>query len=527
MWNSFWNIFKGGKGDMPLTTTPESFASWKACIITKKSPRLPAPADCSIRLWDHQRAMLYRCRYIEEHPIVASSKTLFSQRYMKQDNVKKDTPIGIGIMKDPPGAGKTYAMLALAALDPPTKQTLVVAPKNIVSQWEDSITAMFGGLFPWTKVTYESINRLYVNPNTFSKQRILLMDETLIDAFGLAFEGSLHRVVFDEIDNLSGHMTQPINTQRVWFMSASFNPDDADCADGLPYTFDRSLISKIICYSDATFVQESVNLEEPDTEICKCDDADISLFRLIVPDSVITSLHGCNIRPLVKHTDYDQPASEATCEKIARWYLEHLDKTIDTCKQEIQKLEKKRNEDPDDPIMQEHIKTTLEITEQKLKTSTEHVTILESRLADYRPGIVNTKQAVFETKIIKMIEEGGKWLIFNDDLNGLFYAQGVMENHDIKSSMLDGGTSDSVAKAIKDFKEGDTQVLLINSASEGCGLNLENSTHMLFMHATNPSLVGQIVGRAQRPGRKNRLHIIGMFNSMEMDQIVNGGLRKN
>ena len=54
---------------------------------------------------------------------------------------------------------------------------------------------------------------------------------------------------------------------------------------------------------------------------------------------------------------------------------------------------------------------------------------------------------------------------------------------------------------------------------QGCGLNLENTTHLLFTHATNPLLVEQIVGRAQRFGRKCRLHIVGIFNKNELETV--------
>jgi hypothetical protein len=46
-------------------------------------------------------------------------------------------------------------------------------------------------------------------------------------------------------------------------------------------------------------------------------------------------------------------------------------------------------------------------------------------------------------------------------------------------------------------------------------MNLENTSHLLFMHAARPQYVEQIVGRAQRYGRVGRLHIIALFNKDE------------
>ena len=39
-------------------------------------------------------------------------------------------------------------------------------------------------------------------------------------------------------------------------------------------------------------------------------------------------------------------------------------------------------------------------------------------------------------------------------------------------------------------------------------MNLENSTHIIFVHKMNKKMKNQVIGRAQRMGRKGALHII-------------------
>jgi hypothetical protein len=50
---------------------------------------------------------------------------------------------------------------------------------------------------------------------------------------------------------------------------------------------------------------------------------------------------------------------------------------------------------------------------------------------------------------------------------------------------------------------------------EGAGMNLENTTHLVFMHKTEEKFIQQVIGRAQRFGRKTPLNIIMLFNKNE------------
>jgi superfamily II DNA/RNA helicase len=135
---------------------------------------------------------------------------------------------------------------------------------------------------------------------------------------------------------------------------------------------------------------------------------------------------------------------------------------------------------------------------------------------------LKTKKGVFRNTICERIRAHPeqKWLIFNDNTSALFEAQGILEGLGVKAVMLDGGNVAAVDRAITNYKTKDVQVLLLNSMLEGCGMNLENTTHLLFMHVTRPRLVEQVVGRAQRYGRKGALNIIGLFNNHENESMA-------
>jgi hypothetical protein len=81
----------------------------------------------------------------------------------------------------------------------------------------------------------------------------------------------------------------------------------------------------------------------------------------------------------------------------------------------------------------------------------------------------------------------------------------LLENYNIKFIELDNGNISDIDKNVFEYNYGNIHVLLLNSNLFGCGLNLQITTDILFLHKTEHELQTQIIGRAQRPGRKNKL----------------------
>ena len=67
-----------------------------------------------------------------------------------------------------------------------------------------------------------------------------------------------------------------------------------------------------------------------------------------------------------------------------------------------------------------------------------------------------------------------------------------------------------IEKAVIDYKIGNSKIMLANSSLFGCGMNLENSSHIIFVHKMNTAMEMQVIGRAQRLGRKGVLNIINL-----------------
>jgi len=91
----------------------------------------------------------------------------------------------------------------------------------------------------------------------------------------------------------------------------------------------------------------------------------------------------------------------------------------------------------------------------------------------------------------------------------------LFEKYHIKYLELDDGNIESINESVKKYTYGNINALLLNSNLFGCGLNLQCTTDILFLHRTEEKLEKQIIGRAQRLGRLNKLNIWYLMHENE------------
>jgi hypothetical protein len=100
-----------------------------------------------------------------------------------------------------------------------------------------------------------------------------------------------------------------------------------------------------------------------------------------------------------------------------------------------------------------------------------------------------------------------KMMIFSDFSSIFKKITPLCDMLNIKYVQLDGGNMRSIEHAVKQYKMEDAQILFCDSTLFGCGMNFENTTHVLFTHTPNPEMMTQIIGRAQRIGRTSILQV--------------------
>ena len=105
------------------------------------------------------------------------------------------------------------------------------------------------------------------------------------------------------------------------------------------------------------------------------------------------------------------------------------------------------------------------------------------------------------------IDPSKKILIFSSYESTFTYViNNLLDRLQIKYASLKGN-SYHIDNIVKNYKQGDIQVLLINTKSYGSGLNLENTTDIIMFHKLDNEIEKQVIGRAQRMGRTNQLNV--------------------
>ena len=136
-------------------------------------------------------------------------------------------------------------------------------------------------------------------------------------------------------------------------------------------------------------------------------------------------------------------------------------------------------------------------------------------------------ERILEYKMKYFSKEQRKILIFSE-YEGSFNPKllNILDKFKIRYSRVKGSAV-SINKIINDYKgnssskssskkvDEEIDVLLINSRYFGAGLNLENSSDIIILHKQGVDLLHQVIGRAQRLGRKFPLNVWKLYYKNE------------
>jgi len=209
-------------------------------LLSFCAPLSDNPKNINVNLKNHQLAMLKKCIDIE--------------------NIKNNT---FGIMSDRPGTGKTYVILSLIYESLSSNKTnIIVVPQNIYTQWITSIENFSSELSYKKFINYENIITLYTNPEILNESNIILTTSSYYHIIATTIESlkiKISRIFFDEIDSISNIICTKINSDFIWFVSASFS------LDSLGYYQNKinNNIDDITCKCENEFIDSNIFLENP------------------------------------------------------------------------------------------------------------------------------------------------------------------------------------------------------------------------------------------------------------------------
>ena len=119
---------------------------------------------------------------------------------------------------------------------------------------------------------------------------------------------------------------------------------------------------------------------------------------------------------------------------------------------------------------------------------------------------INKKITPLE-KVLEILKSSkGKFIIFSSYNESFHPLCRLFDENNISFSLLKG--SGKMRKiSIDKFKNGDTQVLFLNSTLNCAGINLQEATDIIMYHKMSKTTEKQIIGRANRIGRTKPLRV--------------------
>lgn len=111
-------------------------------------------------------------------------------------------------------------------------------------------------------------------------------------------------------------------------------------------------------------------------------------------------------------------------------------------------------------------------------------------------------------KIIEIIKgkKDGRFIIFSDWNETFSSITDILQENNIQFSEVKG-THKVRLKALERFNNGKIPVLFLNSKYNGAGINLQGTTDIIMYHEMSEGTETQVIGRANRIGRKKSLEV--------------------
>lgn len=511
------------------------------CVLTEKSPKLDVYAD--IPLFPHQKALVHQLVEMETIP-------------------RKET--FIGVMNDPPGAGKSFPLLALILHEKRMigkTQNLLVIPHNIHEQWLEYIKTFSKELTVKSLMYYGDVNALLFDARVLFEYDILVTTSSFYPMITDTIKNInawFNRVIIDEIDSLSFFTNVKIPSQCVWLVSATALSTKSGAY--------KEQTKKNIVQCDPLFIKKSINLPSPllDTHSCNNDYVEIlyddilsenapmfavdysfykfeyvknqgitsakdllsSVYKnfvleiLSLNDSVIKLERDVKYQTnLEKELAIKKGKIITNTEKIAKILEKTKDKMCAMCGDYF--FNAKTSSVPHD-LENKYTtkccsgvfcKNCLEKWIEKIgkcpkclqDIKIDHIQVLTEKTLEIVKSPKNDKIAEFQNILEQeSSKENFRILIFSDYIGSFTSIYEILKTKNLKYAEIEGNQI-TMQNAIRDYISGERPVLLVESQQYGAGMNLEITTALVIMHKT--SRESQIIGRAQRLGRKDRLSI--------------------
>ena len=141
-------------------------------------------------------------------------------------------------------------------------------------------------------------------------------------------------------------------------------------------------------------------------------------------------------------------------------------------------------------------------------------TQIQDIIADVAPKEANkeikSSLPLKQDALQELLSENKSTLVFSNYNNSFLNVEEQLKEKGISFGHVKGH-SGSIDKLLTEYKKGTVKVLLLNSNYQGAGHNLQNTERIILLHRLKKDLKAQVVGRAQRFGRKTSLEVVELL----------------
>jgi len=517
-------------------------------LLHAKSPQEVQPQNCKIRLKKHQLAMLKKCNEIEslnyKYGILAD-KPGAGKTYVLLSMILCDEVKGLNIIVVPQNIYTQWIEAIQAFSDDLTFTTYV--------NYEDISSLYYVPELPKcdiiiTTALYYNIVADSLSSSTTSKMIV-------------------KRVILDEIDSIDKCVQKKIDCEMMWLVSASYAKERIENTLSSQNGIDLSIEQEVTCKCEEAFVSASFALEVPKQidYICKSSYLDLMLKDLL-DDKELQAAYASDFSLITRRT-YKNVAQND--KQAIDFLIKDLRMTIDGERVKLDSYVKKGtdlndieliNKDECTQIIAECIDKLANIHKKiekydlcvgcldkfedtkktrtfccqndmcskcidnwynktlycpycRSKVEKSRHTIVDVGCGDVGGGTQAAEISATSRDKINMLlhllrkQTGRKVIIFSDYSKIFNTITTLLNENGMRYVELDGGNVKALDKILNEYKAGGARVLMLNSAFYGCGMNLENTTDIIFFHKTDRIMYEQVIGRAQRPGRTGRLAV--------------------
>lgn len=437
------------------------------------------------------------------------------------------------------------------------KTTLVLVSNNIVNQWVSELSK--------TKLTYRSIvnRRDFDNDVEVQEYDVVIVVPSLYNRLIHYYSGyAWKRFIFDEPGFLKISNMEEMYAGFYWFVTATPHAIYSHYKNrSYKSGFMKDLFASnndfnkfcenIIIANDPDFIKSSFEMPVTNHHHYQCFQPMYNVVLNFVSSSVATMISAGNIEGAImamggtkcsnivdvikkqKQHQYsellkklDDEDEESGANEMLRKKMTHLQEQIKDLDSKFESLLKDNCHICCDsltkPVLEPNCHNIfcgnclLQWLQQKNSCPLCRNKVDPSKLvyissSSSSPTVSSSEKKSRVTKIDKTVEliksnPQGKFLIYSDQNQTFLPLSNAFYENDICFVQMKGNIK-SREKNLELFKSGEVPVIFLNSNSDSAGLNLTESTDIILYHQMPDSTENQIIGRANRIGRKYPLNV--------------------